>query len=152
MDFTSADDARTAAGNADDMNTDFIYDLTNDLHPIFHRQNFPIDVYYEALEPALRLVSLFIEMLSLLGYWAAVFCGIILPSLTEDGKLYDACFRNGILTDRDIYVASSVLGYLARYVRFSHDSFGLDGTQANKTIWRSDQRGRRHRQQHVSRP
>ena len=49
-------------------------ELPEEVHPIFHRINFP-NVDYDKLLPALKLANLFIDTDCLLDFWFALFFG-----------------------------------------------------------------------------
>ena len=95
----------------------YIYDLDNEIYPIFAQHNFA-DADYEALEPALRLASHLITNPCLLDYWYAVFFPNI-KDITNECGTYQAFFRKeDELTPEDVDAVHLKFVSLAKYLCF----------------------------------
>ncbi|KAF2102596.1 hypothetical protein NA57DRAFT_71584 [Rhizodiscina lignyota] len=95
-------------------------DLSNDIHPIFRRRNFPA-VNYDALIPSLRLASKLLTDESLLPWWHAIWYGWweMVPNSDKNGE--GAMYRygrTGKLSARDIAMTKLQLQMMSDYVRF----------------------------------
>ena len=116
--------------------------LTNEVHPIFRRNNFP-GVEYEVLVPVLRLASLLIDTDCLLDFWHAIFFGErckLHPEgdgIDDDTTYVNFSRRRAQLSARDRAMTRLKLGTLSHMVKFYADpSQEADSAEA----WCQDER------------
>ncbi|KAK0891494.1 hypothetical protein LTR02_014000 [Friedmanniomyces endolithicus] len=110
------------------------YDLTNDIHPIFSRDNFP-GADYDVLSPALRLASriLMLER-SLTHYYTVLFVEATAVPYPADsgrkGEVYGALYPPTYpLSVRRTQLVQQELVNMAQSVKFRRMDFGTDGTE-----------------------
>ncbi|KAK0935393.1 hypothetical protein LTR29_013026 [Friedmanniomyces endolithicus] len=110
------------------------YDLTNDIHPIFSRDNFP-GADYDVLSPALRLASrILMSERSLTHYYTVLFVEVTpvpYPAGSgREGEAYGAFFPPTYpLSPRQTQLVQQELVNMAQSVKFCRMDFGTDGTQ-----------------------
>ncbi|KAK1065509.1 hypothetical protein LTR12_004006 [Friedmanniomyces endolithicus] len=121
------------------------YDLTNDIHPIFSRDNFP-GADYDVLSPALRLASrILMSERSLTHYYTVLFVEVTAVPYPagsgREGQVYGALYPpNYPLSVRQTQLVQQELVNMAKSVKFRRMDFGTEGTQGMMESGKSTQR------------
>ncbi|KAK1825430.1 hypothetical protein LTR12_000231 [Friedmanniomyces endolithicus] len=121
------------------------YDLTNDIHPIFSRDNFP-GADYDVLSPALRLASrILMSERSLTHYYTVLFVEVTAVPFPagsgREGEVYGAFFPPTYpLSPRQTLLVQQELVNMAQSVKFRRMDFGTDGTQGQAEPGKPTQR------------
>ncbi|KAK0276750.1 hypothetical protein LTR35_002891 [Friedmanniomyces endolithicus] len=121
------------------------YDLTNDIHPMFSRDNFP-GADYDVLSPALRLASrILMSERSLTHYYTVLFVGVTAVPYPagsgREGQAYGAFFPPTYpLSPRQTQLVQQELVKMAKSVKFRRMDFGTEGTQGMMEPGKSTQR------------
>jgi len=121
------------------------YDLTNDIHPIFSRDNFP-GADYDVLSPALRLASrILMSERSLTHYYTVLFVdptAVPYPAGSGcEGHVYGAFYPpSDPLSFRQTQLVQQELVNIAQSVKFRRMDFGEETTQGMMEAGESTQR------------